>query len=268
MSWGWESNGTFCPGLKKSWDIDNKRKNWIKKAVTSDKTLFIISVQKNTINQRIQEFHSCLLCILTTKRNRLVINTIFATSSWLDLCTGVFSCINVIQCCYVLSKSRFSKVAAPPGKAIFGYLVFHVHSAPHYFLFFVISEPKKQFKPRINNGSRSLLFSSTFGFSAAAGASPSLKAWGGGDGTDSDCEWSESSLIPTLALSFPAESFSNPLNPVKNLCPFSTLGFFFFFFFFCVASLSLVRQTIGSTAKDAQKRNRASESDVTYASRS
>ena len=69
-----------------------------------------------------------------------------------------FECISVIQCCYVLSQSRFSKVAAPPGKAIFGYLVFHAHSAPHYFLFFVISEPKKQFKPHINNGSRSLLF--------------------------------------------------------------------------------------------------------------
>ena len=69
-----------------------------------------------------------------------------------------FECISVIQCCYVLSKSRFSKVAAPPGKAIFGYLVFHAHSAPHYFLFFVISEPRKQFKPHINNGSHSLLF--------------------------------------------------------------------------------------------------------------
>ena len=69
-----------------------------------------------------------------------------------------FEWISVIQCCYVLSKSRFSKVAAPPGKAIFGYFVFHAHSAPHYFLFFVISEPRKQFTPRINNGSRSLLF--------------------------------------------------------------------------------------------------------------
>ena len=102
---------------------------------------------------------------------------------------------------------------------------------------------------------------STFGFSAVAGVSPSLKAWGGWDRTDSDCEWSESSLIPTLALSFPAESFSNPLNPVKNLCPFSTLGLFLGGVALTV--IELVRQTIGSAAKDAQKRNRASESDVT-----
>ena len=90
-----------------------------------------------------------------------------------------FECISVIQCCYVLSKSRFSKVAAPPGKAIFGYLVFHAHSAPHCFLFFVISEPRKQFKPRINNGSRSRLFYFRFlGSRWRVAFTQGLRRWG------------------------------------------------------------------------------------------
>ena len=176
-----------------------------------------------------------------------------------------FECISVIQCCYVLSKSRFSKVAAPLGKTIFGYLVFHAHSAPHYFLFFVISEPRKQFKPRINNGSCGLLFYFRFlGSRWRIAFTQGLRRRGRngfrlrmiGIFTDT---YTSAFISSRIFL----KSFESCQ---KSLSLLNFRLFFFFFFFFCVASLSLVRQTIGSTAKDAQKRNSASESDVTYAS--